>query len=82
MSQAAWSLHVAGLFGPECGHDTLLRADEHLLALLLAAEPDLAAALCERSLAPLRVMPAGAAARNPSGDGSAGRVARVRRHRS
>ena len=60
--QAAWPLHVAGLLGPGCD-DTLVRADEHLLALLLAAEPDLAAAMCERSLAPLRALPAGAAAR-------------------
>ena len=39
------------------------RADEHLLALLLAAEPELAADLCERAVAPLRALPAGAAAR-------------------
>jgi hypothetical protein len=63
MARAAWPLHAAGLLGPECGNDNLLRADEHLLALLLAAEPELAAALCERSLAPLRALPAGAAAR-------------------
>ena len=62
LAQAAWPLHVAGLLGPGC-HDTLVRADEHLLELLLAAEPDLASALCERSLAPLRTLPAGAAAR-------------------
>ncbi|OLT23630.1 hypothetical protein BJF78_31900 [Pseudonocardia sp. CNS-139] len=37
--------------------------DEHLLALVLAAEPDLAAALRERALGRLRALPAGAAAR-------------------
>ena len=62
LAQAAWPLHAAGLLGPGCD-DTLVRADEHLLALMLAAEPDLAAALCERSLAPLRALPAGAAVR-------------------
>jgi hypothetical protein len=62
IAQSAWPLHVAGLLGPGCD-DHLVRADEHLLALLLAAEPDLAAALCERSLAPLRALPPGAAAR-------------------
>ena len=43
--------------------DRLVRADEHLLALLLAAEPELAADLCERAVAPLQALPAGAAAR-------------------
>jgi PucR C-terminal helix-turn-helix domain len=62
LAQAAWPLHVAGRLasGPDAG---LVRADEHFLALLLAGQPDLAAALCERSLAPLRALPAGAAAR-------------------
>jgi hypothetical protein len=62
MAQAAWPLHVAGLLVPDAG-DALARADEHLLALLLASCPDLATALCERSLAPLRALPTGAAAR-------------------
>ncbi|MFD1532087.1 helix-turn-helix domain-containing protein [Pseudonocardia aurantiaca] len=62
LAQAAWPLHMAALLGPGCDA-ALVRADEHLLALLLAAEPDLAAAMCERSLAPLRALPAGAAAR-------------------
>ena len=61
-AQAAWPLHVAGLLRPG-SPDTLARADEHLLALLLAAEPELAADLCERAVAPLRTLPAGAAAR-------------------
>ena len=61
-AQAAWPLHVAGLLRPG-SPDTLVRADEHLLALLLAAEPELAADLCERAVAPLRTLPAGAAAR-------------------
>lgn len=60
-AQAAWPLHVAGLLGAE--PHGLVRADEHLLALLLAAEPELAADLCERAVAPLRVLPPGAAAR-------------------
>lgn len=61
-AQAAWPLHVAGLLhpGPE---ETLARADEHLLTLLLAAEPELATEICERAVAPLRTLPAGAAAR-------------------
>jgi hypothetical protein len=59
--QAAWPLHVAGLLG--AGASGLVRADEHLLALLLAAEPDLAADLCERAMAPLRALPPGAGIR-------------------
>ena len=60
-AQAAWPLHVAGLLDAE--PDGLVRADEHLLALLLAAEPELAAAMCERATAPLQALPAGAVAR-------------------
>jgi hypothetical protein len=60
-AQAAWPLHVSGLLGTD--PDGVVRADEHLLALLLAAEPDLAADLSERAVAPLRALPAGAAAR-------------------
>ena len=41
----------------------MVRADAHLLALLLAAEPELAAELCEHALAPLHTLPAGAGAR-------------------
>jgi PucR-like helix-turn-helix protein len=64
-ARAAWPLHVAGrlLPGPSEVADTLVRAEEHLLTLLLAAEPELAADLCRRALAPLRAMPDGAAAR-------------------
>jgi hypothetical protein len=62
-AQAAWPLHVGGLLGRDCGDDPLVRADEHLLALLLAAEPDVAADLCERALRPLGTLPEGAAAR-------------------
>jgi hypothetical protein len=60
-AQAAWPLHVAGLLGTD--PHGVARADEHLLALLLSAEPELAADLCERAVAPLRALPAGAAAR-------------------
>ena len=60
-AQAAWPLHVAGLLGTE--PVGVVRADAHLLALLLAAEPELAAELCEHALAPLHTLPAGAGAR-------------------
>lgn len=59
-AQATWPLHVAELLGAPAG---LVRADDHLLALLLAAEPELAADLCEHALAPLHGLPAGAGAR-------------------
>ncbi|WP_214369583.1 PucR family transcriptional regulator [Pseudonocardia sp. H11422] len=64
-AQAAWPLHVAGLLTgtAEGTADPLVRADEHLVALLLAAAPDLAADLHERATAPLRELPAGASAR-------------------
>ena len=52
---------MAGLLGTE--PVGVVRADEHLLALLLAAEPELAADLCEHALAPLHALPAGAGAR-------------------
>ena len=62
---AAWPLYVAGLLGAQSSAEPtgLIRADEHLLALLLAAEPELAADLCEHALAPLHTLPAGAGAR-------------------
>jgi hypothetical protein len=60
-AQATWPLHAAGLLGAPAG---LVRADDHLLALLLAAEPELAADLCEHALAPLRALPTGAGARS------------------
>ncbi len=65
-AQATWPLHVAGLLGtvPTGAAPTgLVRADDHLLALLLAAESELAAELCEHALAPLRELPPGAGAR-------------------
>jgi hypothetical protein len=60
LAQAAWPLHASGRLD---ARTTLVRADEHLLALLLAAAPELAGALAARALAPLRTLPAGAAAR-------------------
>jgi hypothetical protein len=60
LAQAAWPLHAAGLLDAGA---PLVRADEHLLPLLLAAAPELAAALAERALAPLRALPPGAATR-------------------
>jgi hypothetical protein len=60
-AQAAWPLHRAGLLGRDA--TGLVRAEEHLLALLLAAEPELASDLCERAVAPLRTLPAGAGLR-------------------
>jgi hypothetical protein len=61
-AQAAWPLHVAGRL--QAGSDDpLARADEHLLVLMLAAQPDLAADLCERALHPLSELPEGTAAR-------------------
>jgi hypothetical protein len=59
-AQTAWSLHAAGRLGTD---DTLARADEHLLTLLLAAAPDVADDLRRRTLAPVDDLPAGAAAR-------------------
>ncbi|QJY46965.1 PucR family transcriptional regulator [Pseudonocardia broussonetiae] len=60
-ARTAWPLHAAGRLGPTA--DRLVRADEHLLALLLAGQPELADDLRARALAPLRDLPAGAAAR-------------------
>ncbi len=60
-AQAAWPLHLGGMLAG--GDDPLARADEHLLDLLLAAEPELAADLRERALRPLTGLPEGAAAR-------------------
>jgi hypothetical protein len=59
LAQAAWPLHTAGRLAATA----LVRADQHLLSLLLATAPDLAGALTERALAPLRELPEGAAAR-------------------
>ncbi len=61
-ARAAWPLHVAGLLSPGSG-DTLARADEHLLALLLAASPEVTDDIRARALGPLRLLPEAAAAR-------------------
>jgi hypothetical protein len=53
---AAWPLHLAGLLG---GH-AQVRADDHLLALVLAADPVLTADLLRHRLAPLAELPDGA----------------------
>lgn len=58
-ARAAWPLHMAG----QLTGDRLARADEHLLALLLAGEPEVAADLRERALAPLDELPPASAAR-------------------
>jgi hypothetical protein len=59
-AQAAWPMHAAGLLGQDGG---LLQTDEHLVELLLAAAPEVAADLRERVEDPLRELPSGAAAR-------------------
>ncbi|GAA2559149.1 PucR family transcriptional regulator [Pseudonocardia hydrocarbonoxydans] len=59
-ARAAWPLHAAKGLGDV---DRLVRTDEHLLALLLAGEPELARDLRTRALAPLDGLPAGAGAR-------------------
>jgi hypothetical protein len=61
-ARTAWPLHVAGLLVPG-GEEHLARAEEHLLTLLMAAEPELAADLCCQALAPLSALPEGAATR-------------------
>lgn len=61
-AQAAWPLHRSGKLQPG-SRDPLARSEEHMMALLLAGQPDLAAELCTRALAPLRAMPESAAAR-------------------
>lgn len=58
-ARAAWPMHVAGLLGDE----PVVRADEHLVTLLLAADPDVTADLGRRALAPLQAMPPGAGVR-------------------
>lgn len=59
-ARTAWPLHAAGRLGVD---DRLVRTDEHLLALMLAGEPELADDLRTRALAPLHELPAAAAAR-------------------
>jgi hypothetical protein len=52
---SAWRLHAEGAFGDV----PLVRADDHLLALLLAADPFLTADLVRTRLAPLEDQPRG-----------------------
>jgi hypothetical protein len=61
-AQAAWPLHEARQLGGE----SLARADEHLLALLLAADRRLARDLVAARLAPLEAMPLAARERATS----------------
>ncbi|GAY12296.1 helix-turn-helix domain-containing protein [Pseudonocardia sp. N23] len=58
-ARAAWPLHVAGTLGDR----PVVRADDHLVTLLLAADAGLTTDLCDRALAPLRALPAGAGSR-------------------
>jgi hypothetical protein len=58
-ARTAWPLHAAG----RLGDDRLARADEHLVTLVLAADPDISADILRRALGPLDDLPAGAAAR-------------------
>lgn len=60
-ARAAWPAHAAGLLARD--GDPLLRADTHLVELLLVGAPDLAADLRDRVTGPLQDMPSGAAAR-------------------
>lgn len=59
-ARAVWALHRAGLVEPDA---QLVRAADHLLALLVNAEPELAIDMRERALSPLRTLPAGGSAR-------------------
>lgn len=77
---AAWPLHAGGRLGTE----PLARADEHLLALVLAADPALAHDLVRLRLAPLDGVPAGARTRTEQtlrawldAHGDVGRTAQV-----
>ncbi|MGD9991367.1 PucR family transcriptional regulator [Pseudonocardia sp.] len=58
-ARAAWTLHAAGTLGDA----PVVRADDHLVTLLLTADAGLTADLCTRALAPLRALPAGAGSR-------------------
>jgi hypothetical protein len=57
---AAWPLHAAG----RLGDGLLVRTDDHLLALLLAADPALAHDLVRLRLAPLHALPPAVAERS------------------
>ena len=56
---SAWRLHAQGTFGDR----PVVRADDHLLALLLAADPFLSRDLVRKRLHPLTVQPDGVRAR-------------------
>lgn len=56
---SAWRLHAQGAFGEQ----PLARADDHLLALLLAADPFLSRDLARKRLHPLQVQPEGVRSR-------------------
>jgi hypothetical protein len=58
-ARAAWTLHAAGTLDDA----PVVRADDHLVTLLLTADAGLTDDLCARALAPLRALPAGAGAR-------------------
>jgi DNA-binding PucR family transcriptional regulator len=58
---SAWPAHAAGLLARDGDH--LLRADTHLVELLVVGSPDLATDLRERVMGPLQDLPSGAAAR-------------------
>lgn len=63
-ARAVFALHRTGQLGCAAGAGgPLLRAEEHLLALLVAADQDAADALRERALGPLRNLPAAGAER-------------------
>ncbi|GJF05227.1 PucR family transcriptional regulator [Pseudonocardia sp. D17] len=58
-ARTAWPLHIAG----QLGEGAVVRADDHLVTLLLATDTGLTADLCARALAPLQGLPAGAGIR-------------------
>ncbi len=78
-ARAVWPLHRAGLVEPE---SLLVRAEDHLLALLVNTEPELLDDMRDRALGPLAELPA-RRRRASGGDvaGLAGRARRRHRHR-
>ncbi|MGI5125319.1 PucR family transcriptional regulator [Pseudonocardia sp. CA-107938] len=59
-ARAVWALHRADLVEPDA---LIVHAEEHLLALLVHGEPEIADDLRERALGKLRDLPAGGSAR-------------------
>ncbi|MDN5858711.1 MAG: helix-turn-helix domain-containing protein, partial [Pseudonocardia sp.] len=59
-ARAVWPLHRAGLVEPDA---LLVRAEDHLLALLVNTEPDLLDDMRARALGPLAELPSGGAMR-------------------